>query len=99
MRLSAKCEGRNPRARKTKKKTQAQANEPQINLSGYLQRICGVDLTQIIGLNALSVLLNVSEIGVDMSKWRNAKAFCSCAKPYWVTARNWYAARAALSPR
>jgi transposase len=34
-----------------------------------------VDLTQVIGLNVLSVLLIVSEIGVDMSKWRSAKAF------------------------
>jgi transposase len=46
-------------------------------LAGYLERICGVDLTQVIGLNVLSVLLIVSEIGVDMSKWRNVKAFCS----------------------
>ena len=36
-----------------------------------------MDLTQVTGLNVLSVLLIVSEIGVDMSKWRNAKAFCS----------------------
>ncbi len=36
-----------------------------------------MDLTQVIGLNVLSVLPNLSEIGVDMSKWRNAKAFCS----------------------
>jgi transposase len=28
-------------------------------------------------VDVLSVLLIVSEIGVDMSKWRNAKAFCS----------------------
>ena len=35
----------------------------------------GVDLTQVIGLNVLSVLGIVSEIGVDMSKWRSAKAF------------------------
>ena len=30
-----------------------------------------------MGLNVLNVLLIVSEIGVDMSKWRSAKAFCS----------------------
>jgi transposase len=34
-----------------------------------------VDLTQVIGLHVLSVLLIVSEIAVDMSKWRSAKAF------------------------
>src|SRR5262249_51800013 len=42
-----------------------------------LTRICGVDLTQVVGLNMLSVLLIISEIGVDMSRWRSAKAFCS----------------------
>jgi hypothetical protein len=42
-----------------------------------LERICGIDLTQVVGLNVLNVLLIVSEIGVDMSKWRSAKAFCS----------------------
>src|SRR4030095_14409092 len=38
---------------------------------------CGVHLTQVIGLNMLSVLILVSEIGVDMSRWRNARAFTS----------------------
>lgn len=47
------------------------------DLSGELTRICGVDLTQIIGLNVLGVLIIISEIGVDMSRWRNAKAFCA----------------------
>ena len=61
---------------KEKRKRKPKANEPKIDLADYLKRICGVDLTQVIGLNVLSVLLIVSEIGVDMSKWRNAKAFC-----------------------
>jgi transposase len=47
------------------------------DLTQELQRICGVDLTQIIGLNVLSVLIILSEIGADMSRWRDAKAFCS----------------------
>src|ERR1051325_8153816 len=46
-------------------------------LRAELQRICGVDLTQVIGLNVLSVLIIISEIGVNMSRWRSAKAFCS----------------------
>ena len=64
-----------PTAQKRKRKPRA--NEPKIDLGAYLQRICGIDLTQVVGLNVLSVLLIVSEIGVDMNKWRNAKAFCS----------------------
>ncbi len=47
------------------------------NLGPELTRICGVDLTKVIGLNVLGVLILISEIGVDMSRWRSAKAFCS----------------------
>jgi len=47
------------------------------DLSAELTRICGVDLTRVIGLNVLGVLILISEIGVDMSRWRSVKAFCS----------------------
>lgn len=47
------------------------------DLREELTRICGVDLTQVVGLNMLSVLILISEVGVDMSRWRSAKAFCS----------------------
>lgn len=47
------------------------------DVSAELTRICGVDLTRIIGLNVLGVLIVISEIGVDMSRWRSAKAFCA----------------------
>jgi transposase len=46
-------------------------------LGEQLARICGVDLTAVCGLNLLSVLMLIAEIGVDMSRWRSAKAFCS----------------------
>ena len=56
---------------KSKRKRKPRANEPKIQLAGLLERICGIDLTQVVGLNVLNVLLIVSEIGVDMSKWRS----------------------------
>ena len=31
----------------------------------------------MVGFNMLSVLIIISEIGVDMSRWPNAKAFCA----------------------
>jgi hypothetical protein len=62
---------------KAKRKRKPRGNEPKIELAGLLERICGIDLTKVVGLNVLNVLLIVSEIGVDMSKWRSAKAFCS----------------------
>jgi transposase len=47
------------------------------DLSAELARICGVDLTQVTGLNALGVMIILSEIGLDMSRWRDSKAFSS----------------------
>ena len=60
-----------------KKKRKAGGNAPKQDFTAELQRICGVDLTQVVGLNVLSVLMLISEIGVDMSCWRSVKAFAS----------------------
>ncbi len=49
----------------------------QRDLGPELERLCGVDLTQTPGLNVLGVLIILSEIGLDMNRWRHAKAFCS----------------------
>ena len=70
-----------PAAEKSRKKKAFKPGKAgtglQKDLGPELQRICGVDLTQIIGLNVLGVLIILSEIGLDMSRWRSAKAFCS----------------------
>jgi transposase len=65
-----------PTPKKSKKKKRG-GNAPKQDFTAALVRICGVDLTQIVGLNVLSVLMLISEIGVDMSCWPNAKAFCA----------------------
>jgi transposase len=49
----------------------------ELSLAGHLKRILGVDLTAIPGLNVLAVLTLLSEIGTNMAKWRNEKAFVS----------------------
>ena len=49
----------------------------KLDLTEELKRLCGVDLTQMIGLSVLSVITIISEIGLDMSRWRSAKAFCA----------------------
>jgi len=66
-------------AQQPKKKTKGTAskNAPDKDFTPILQRICGVDLTKVIGLNLLSVLMLIGEIGTDMSRWRSAQAFCS----------------------
>lgn len=73
----------NPPAAETKPKTKKKFKKLKSstglkrNLTEELTRVCGVDLTKVIGLNVLGVLILISEIGVDMSRWRDAKAFCS----------------------
>ena len=60
-----------------KRKKKCAGNAPKKDFTAELTRICGIDLTQVVGLNVLSVLMLIAEIGVDVSHWRNAKAFCS----------------------
>jgi hypothetical protein len=72
----------NPQAKansKTKKKFYRRKEGMGLkqDLTAELERLCGVDLTQIVGLNVLGVLIIISEIGLDMSRWRSEKAFCS----------------------
>ena len=60
------------------KKKKRQRNDLCFNAQDYLQQMTGgVDLTQIDGLGAHSVLRIISEIGVDMNRWPSAKHFGS----------------------
>lgn len=55
-------------------------NEKKIKnhkLHNELFKTCGVDLTQIDGLNISSVLTLLAETGLDMSKWETEKHFTS----------------------
>ena len=52
-------------------------NQATVDFSEALRRVCGVDLMRICGLNVLSVLMLIAEIGTDMSHWRSEKAFAS----------------------
>jgi len=52
-------------------------NEPGFEMREPLQRMAGVDLTQIDGLEGHTVLKVVSEIGTDMSRWPTVKHFTS----------------------
>ena len=61
-----------PKAKQSRKR-----NDPEKDLGPELARICGTDLTAAHGLRLLTVLTIISETGVDVSKWRSAKAFTS----------------------
>jgi transposase len=62
---------------KKPRKKRTRGNAPHQDLTAQLQHVCGIDLTRVMGFNVLSVLILISEIGVDMSRWPNAKAFCA----------------------
>lgn len=50
---------------------------PPVNLEKALQRMTGVDLTEIDGIDTSSALKIVAEIGLDMNRWQSAKHFSS----------------------
>ena len=52
-------------------------HEPRFDLRGQLYRITGVDLTQIDGVDVQSAQTVISEVGVDMSRWKSEKQFAS----------------------
>lgn len=62
------------------KKKRPSKNEPDFELRTALYKICGIDLTAIDGLKALSVQQVLSETGTDMSKFPTVKHFSS-----WLT--------------
>jgi len=56
---------------------QKQRNEPEFDLRREVYRIVGVDLTDVQGISAVTAHTIVSEIGTDVSRFRNASAFTS----------------------
>jgi transposase len=51
--------------------------DPPYDLRACLYRLCGVDLTQVDGLNAVTAQMILTETGVDLSKWASSKHFAS----------------------
>ena len=49
----------------------------QFSLRAQLLRITGVDLTRIDGVDVQTVQTVISEVGVDMSRWKSEKQFAS----------------------
>ena len=52
-------------------------NAPRFDVWTHLNRMMGVDLTRIDGVDAYTALKVISEIGTDMTKWPSAKHFAS----------------------
>jgi transposase len=62
---------------KLKNAKRSQGHAPSFNLSGELQRISGVDLTRIDGVNVMVAQTILSEVGLDMSRWKTEAHFAS----------------------
>lgn len=54
-----------------------QGNAPAFDVGTYLYQMTGVDLTQIDGIDVLSALKVISEIGLDMTRWPTSHQFAS----------------------
>jgi transposase len=59
------------------RRKRARAYQPDFDLRTYLYQMCGVDLTRIDGLDALTVQQIITETGLDMSPWPTVKHFAS----------------------
>ncbi len=60
-----------------KKKQKSRKNRLSFDAQSSLIRIAGVDLTEVPGIEASSALKIISEIGLDLSRWKNSKQFAS----------------------
>jgi hypothetical protein len=60
-----------------KKKMKQNKNNPHFHLADELQRIRGVDLTRIDGVDVMVAQTLVSEVGLDMSRWKTEAHFAS----------------------
>ena len=55
----------------------SQKHKLPYNATAYLKAIFGVDVTAIFGISELCALTILSEVGTDMSKWKNERHFKS----------------------
>jgi transposase len=53
-----------------RKKSRPDGNAPQFDLLAELERVCGVDLTRIDGIDIMTAQTIVAELGTDFSHWK-----------------------------
>jgi transposase len=71
------AEMESPRPASARKRRARQRHTPDFEVHAYLESMTGVDLTQIDGIDSLSALKIISEIGLDMTRWPTGKHFAS----------------------
>jgi transposase len=60
-----------------RRKTKPAKNAPRFELRSELQRVTGVDLTRIDGIDVMVAQTLISEVGLDMSRWKTEAHFSS----------------------
>jgi transposase len=60
-----------------KSKAKSRKNQFDFAIAPYLTKIAGVDLCKIPGISDVTALEFISEVGVNMSKWKSAKHFAA----------------------
>lgn len=66
-----------PPAARTAPRSRQNVGAITFDVGSHLRRITGVDLTEIDGIDAVLALTIISEIGLDMNRWRTVKHFTS----------------------
>lgn len=61
----------------SKPRRKPKGNEPNFDLRKHMYRLLGTDLTQIDGISSLTAHVFFTEVGPDLSKFKNVKHFCS----------------------
>ena len=59
------------------KKVKSRKNQFDFAIAPYLNIIAGVDLCKIPGISDVTALEFISEVGIDMNKWKSAKHFAA----------------------
>jgi hypothetical protein len=59
------------------KRFQTVKHPPVFDLHSTLYKLIGHDMTRIDGMGPLTVMTVVTEVGLDMSRWRTEDKFCS----------------------
>lgn len=66
-----------PSGQSRKRRKKAHSNAPHFDLRTELQRISGVDLTRIDGIDVGVAQTIISEVGLDMNRWKTEAHFAS----------------------
>jgi len=74
--IASKNDGLIPEFPKSKRKVPSK-HKILFDVTVYLKEILEVDVTEVFGIGELSALSIISEVGIDMSKWKNQHHFTS----------------------